>query len=247
MPSTRDQALCIRHWDWSETSQTVSLFTRDHGVIRGIAKGAKRDKAPFSGGIELLTRGEVVAILKPSSDLATITAWDLQETFPGLTRSLEAFHSAMYIADVARHSLHDRDPHPALFDALLTALRHLSSAELPPRKVVLRFLWATLNECGWRPELQRDVLSGAPLPNSGELAFAPSLGGFTSMPDAADSPPGPRWRVRGQTLALLRTLDHPADNADPASIERAGKLLNAYLTTVLGRELPAAAPLFGKL
>ena len=42
MPTISDYAICIRRWDFSETSQTVSLFTRESGIIRGLAKGAKR-------------------------------------------------------------------------------------------------------------------------------------------------------------------------------------------------------------
>ena len=56
MPTITDQAIVIRRWDFSETSQTVSLFTRDHGIVRGLAKGAKREKGDFSGGLDLLTR-----------------------------------------------------------------------------------------------------------------------------------------------------------------------------------------------
>ena len=44
MPIIADTAICIRCWDFSETSQTVSLVTREHGVVRGLAKGAKREK-----------------------------------------------------------------------------------------------------------------------------------------------------------------------------------------------------------
>ncbi|MHC4990131.1 MAG: DNA repair protein RecO, partial [Planctomycetota bacterium] len=69
MPTIQDQAVCIRHWDFSETSQTVSLLSREHGVIRGLAKGAKREKGTFSGGIDLLTVGEVVAITKRGREL----------------------------------------------------------------------------------------------------------------------------------------------------------------------------------
>lgn len=49
MPPVSDDAVCIRHWDWSETSQTVSLFTRGHGLVRALAKGSKRPKSPYSG------------------------------------------------------------------------------------------------------------------------------------------------------------------------------------------------------
>jgi DNA repair protein RecO (recombination protein O) len=239
MPASRDQALCIRHWDWSETSQTVSLFTRSLGLIRGIAKGARRDKAPFSGGIELLTRGEVVAIVKPQSDLATITAWDLQETFPALRRSLASFHAAMYLADLTRHAVHDRDPHPTLFDALLAALRDIEHAA----PAVLRYLWTTLVECGYRPELDRDVVSSTPLDHLSEIAFVPSLGGFTTQ-HAPTS--GQAWRARSETLELLRSLAQGVEPAGPA-MDRASRLLNAYMCAVLGREIPAGLVLFGPL
>ena len=39
MGTIHDQGVCIRHWDFSETSQTVSLFGRSLGVVRGLAKG----------------------------------------------------------------------------------------------------------------------------------------------------------------------------------------------------------------
>ena len=67
MPTITDNAVCIRRWDYAETSQTVSLFLREHGIIRGIAKGAKREKGAFSGGIDLLTRGQVVAMFRQRS------------------------------------------------------------------------------------------------------------------------------------------------------------------------------------
>jgi len=242
VPPLRDDAICIRHWDWSETSQTVSLFTRASGLIRGIAKGSKREKAPFSGGIELLTRGEVVALLRPSSDLANITAWDLQETFPAIRKSLAAFHSAMYLADLALHTLHDRDPHPALFDALIAALRRLDSA--PPTEVILAYLWTTLVECGWRPELDRDVVSGSPLPQAKDFGFAPSLGGFTRETSLGGAAPGPIWRVRSETLTLLRALAADGSAATGPSTDRASRLLHAYISAILGRELPTASNLF---
>lgn len=243
MATLRDCAICIRHWDWSETSQTVSLFTREAGLVRGIAKGAKREKAPFSGGIELLTRGEVLALVKPGTELANITAWDLQEMFPAIRSSLRAFHCAMYMADAAQHAIHDHDPHPALFDALVTGLRTLGQDATTA--VVLNYLWATLTETGWVPELTRDVVSGTPLSSSATYGFAPSLGGFTieRPPLPPGAAPGPVWGVRSETVALLRSLA-AGQELNGQAVARAAKLLNAYLSFVLGKELITAAAIF---
>jgi DNA repair protein RecO (recombination protein O) len=241
-----DQAICIRQWDWSETSQTVSLFARDTGIVRGIAKGSRREKSPFSGGLEVLTRGEMVAIVKPGSDLANITAWDLQEIFPPLRRSLSVFYTGMYLADLTHHAVSDRDPHPALFDALLSSLRALAPGA--DRAAALRYQWAMLVETGYRPEVDRDVVSGSALEPARTYAFAPHQGGFTR--DAGPGANGPLWRVRSETLDLLRrlALDGATDIAStpPEAIDRSSRLLDAYIREVLGRAIPAAAALFGE-
>ena len=72
MATVTDDAVCIRQWDWSETSQTVSVFAREHGLLRGVAKGSKRENSRFSGGLEVLTRGEVMAIVKPTAEMANL-------------------------------------------------------------------------------------------------------------------------------------------------------------------------------
>ncbi len=120
VPTVTEQAICIRHWDWSETSQTVSVFARGQGMLRAVAKGSRRENSRFSGGLEVLTRGEMVAIVKPSVEMANLIAWDLQETFPALRASLESFYSGMYIADVVQSAVTEHDPHPALLEALLS-------------------------------------------------------------------------------------------------------------------------------
>ena len=46
-----DQAVVLLRYDYSETSQIVALMTRDHGVVRAIAKGIKRGtKTRFATG-----------------------------------------------------------------------------------------------------------------------------------------------------------------------------------------------------
>jgi len=244
MPPIRDQAVCIRHWDWSETSQTVSLFSREHGLIRGIAKGAKREKGPFSGGIDLLTRGEVMAIVKPHNPLSTVTAWQLMEIFPGPTRSLGAHYAALYMADLIQHLFEDADPHPPLYDALIEALRSLAD----PTQVgaaALRFQWTLLTEAGYRPVLDRDARTSEPLPEAeATLAFSPSAGGVVTDTGGSD-----RWRVRAATVHLLRRLAQAngdfaaAVTGQASAVARANRLLAFYIRYLLDRE-PNTMPYF---
>lgn len=268
MPTIVDQAVPIRHWDFSETSQTVSLFCREHGVVRGLAKGAKREKANFSGGFELLTLGQIVAIVKPSSDFATLTEWDLQDVFWGPRRYLSCHHAGLYIADLLHHAIRDHDPHPALFDALVESLREL---EEPANRagVLLRFQWRLLLETGYKPELGTNAASGSVLPEGGATyGFSPAAGGLVADPaaggpggqprakgDRGETVAGPTWRVRRETVELLRRFEGQgeprvegavAGEGTEAAVSRASRLLGAYLTWVLDRDLPTRRMALGE-
>lgn len=301
------EAICIRHWDFSETSQTVSLFSRDRGVIRGLAKGSKREKSRFSGGIELLTRGRITAITKPGRELATLTEWDLEEIFPAISRDLRAYYAGMYFADLAQQMVSQGDTHPRLFDAMVQMLRGMGESETADKgndvnncnkesydvkaMNVLGFQWAVLCETGYRPILDEDAETGGGLAEIGgeeeegegaenrdtaskttktTVAFSARAGGVV-----ADTGAGNRWRVRSETIALLRKVAQEWDgvgwvdqgdegdekpvfrdlSADSGilrgdatgSIERANRLLAAYLRTILDRELPTMKAVIGEI
>ncbi|MCK4873167.1 MAG: DNA repair protein RecO [Phycisphaerales bacterium] len=244
MPTIHDQAICIKRHDWSETSQTVTLLTREHGLLRGIAKGAKRETGRFSGGIELLTRGEVGAADRRDRELLTLTEWDLQEIFWALRTDLSAHRIGLYLADVAQHVLALRDPHPALYDQLLAGLRVLGRPDASPwdrSLALMRCQLSALCETGYEPMLGSEEDGPEPTDGAdgGFLAFNPLAGSVVTDTGEAD-----RWRVRASTIRTLRQAD--ADNpGELPSLDRANRLLAAYLRSVLDRELPTMRLLFG--
>lgn len=247
MAAVVDEALCIRHWDWSETSQTVALFARDHGVVRALAKGSRRPKSPFSGGVELLTCAEVGIIARPQSDLALLTYWDLRRTFPALRRVLAAHNAGMYIADMVLQFVRDHDPHPRLYVATIASLDGMTTGESVPG-ALLGFQWALLVECGFKPELGVDVRTGEPLEAGGELLFHPALGGLISGPYTPQEVAAPAWRVRIETIDLLRSLaahGRTPQSAAPESVVRANRLLASYARHVLGYQTETMSVMFG--
>ena len=259
MPATIDEAICIRQWDWSETSQTCALFTRGMGMVRGLAKGSKRPKSPYSGGVEPLTRGRIGVILRPQSELALLTEWDLVEQFPALRTNLRVHHAGLYVADLIGHSIHDHDPHAVLYDETLETLRLLRAPE-DVGPAMLKFQWGVLVETGYKPVLDADVRTGEPIAPAAWHLFSPSLGGLTVGATGEGGGGGSTlhaWRVRSRTIALLRGLAAgglagvAADGgvggggSDGQGVERANRLLASYLRYVLGMEPPTMGLVFG--
>lgn len=198
MPATFDRAIVLRMYDWSETSQIAVLLTEHHGLVRALAKGSRRPVAKFSGGFELLTAGTAGLLMRPESDLATCTEWDLTDPLWHLRRSLGAFYRAVLAAELLQRVVIDRDPHAALFsEALqfLASLRGQPEADGP----MVRLLWAALRECGWQPEVAA-MLDGSELPGDGTVRFSPELGGVIGQLEPAG---GVLWPVRVGTLRRL--------------------------------------------
>lgn len=242
-----DEAVVLRVWEYSETSQTSALLTREHGLVRAIAKGSRRARAPFSGGLDALTLGEAGLIIKPSSELATMTEWDLREVFRGARGSWGGHVVSVYAADVAGRVVHDREPHPRLFEALTRLLRGvLDGRGRVSAWAALEFQWAALVEAGYRPELERSVATGEALGERSVYGFSSVRGGLTADPGRGGG--DGVWRVRGGTVRALRAVagwgggeGSPHGSED---VVRANLLLGRHLSVVLGRE-PAGFSSFG--
>ncbi|MEO0515041.1 MAG: DNA repair protein RecO [Planctomycetota bacterium] len=248
MPRFKDQAICIRDLDWSESSQVVVLLTQTRGKVRGIAKGSRRMSpsgiARFSGGVDLLTAGEVVATTRPSSELAAITEWDLQENFFQLRRHFRAQRVGMYAADVCNALLADEDPHPVVYGLLrelLEALCATAGEALAIEAALLRFQWGLLEDLGYKPELAQDVRRGGELKRVKTYTFDPTAGGLTSDKGIAD------WRVRSETVAALRAVagGEALGEIEEVTLERANRLLCVYVRTILDKELPTMGVVLG--
>lgn len=244
----RDLAVCIRHLDWSETSQIVGLITREHGKVSGLAKGSKRTSkssvARFSGGIDLLTVGEVVGILKPNVELATLVEWDLQQPNRHLHYDLVAQRLGLYAADLCNAILAEHDAHPRVYEALVEYLAALAERGGAARQAaLLRFQWRLLEDLGYRPELDADAVSGETLaPDESTYTFDARAGGVTRQPTGLTGTgmgAGP-WRVRRETVFALRAVASGQLNGstDLKSIERANRLLCVYARAILDRHLP---------
>src|SRR5262245_6756738 len=165
-------ALVVRTTDWSETSRIATLWTREYGKVRALAKGGRRLKSNFETALDLLTVCSMVFIRKSSGGLDLLTEAQVIERFPGLRNNVGALYSGYYGAELLCDWTQDYDPHPNLFDAALAALRDFGAegVSLPLR--VAGFELTMLQELGYSPVLNECAACGKPLAgNESGLAF----------------------------------------------------------------------------
>ncbi|MCH2133950.1 MAG: DNA repair protein RecO [Phycisphaerales bacterium] len=245
MPTITDTAICLRRWDYSETSQTVSLLTESHGLLRGLAKGSKRADARFSGGFDPLTRGQITLIVKAGRDLSTITEWHLSEVYWASRQHLVANRAGIYMVDLTHRMLKEQDPHPEVFQALDSALQACRDRDRIGIETLI-FQWRLMEVCGYRPELDLDAGTGQPLdPTATVMQFSPLRGGVVETSQAADA-----VRVRRETIDLLRNVaagDFVAAAANIDGVPRANRLLAVCFRSLLGEAPESMHWAFGDL
>jgi DNA repair protein RecO (recombination protein O) len=120
----KDEAICIRALDYSETSQIVTFFTKATGKITAIAKGSKRPKSAFDGPIEVFSYGKIVFSDSSREKLATLTEFEQQPGFSNLRNNLFALNCCLFGAELLNSLTKDYDPHPQLFDSFLQYLQN---------------------------------------------------------------------------------------------------------------------------
>src|SRR5947208_11364723 len=100
MPTEKAQALVLRTTDWSETSRIATLWTREFGKVRVLAKGGRRLKSAFENALDLLTLCSIVLLRKSSGGLDLLTEAQVVQRFPRLGQHLPALYAAYYVAEL---------------------------------------------------------------------------------------------------------------------------------------------------
>src|SRR5262249_35563346 len=153
MAPEKTLALVLRTTDWSETSRIATLWTRDFGKVRVLAKGGRRLKSNFENALDLLTVCDIVFLRKSSGSLDLLTEARVVQRFARLRADLPALYAGYYIAELLSDWTEDYDPHPAVFAEALDALQALGQPGVVTGLRLARFEMVLLRELGYSPVL----------------------------------------------------------------------------------------------
>lgn len=244
MAAEKAVALVLRTTDWSESSRIATLWTREFGKVRGLAKGGRRLRSNFESALDLLTVCSIVLLRKSSGGLDLLTEAQVVRRFPGLARDLSALYAGYYVAELLADLTEEFDPHPSLFDEALRTLQELGAPDTVAGLRLARFELILLGELGYGPALDR-CAACAGGPGKAGLAFSPAAGGVV-CPDCqpAHRDRRPLSAAAHDALLCLAASDPEADVPGDAARAEVRQVLNHYVTFVLGRR-PRLLPYLG--
>ena len=233
MQTCRCEAIVLGAMDYRDADKIVTLFTLEHGKVKGVARGAKRSIRRFSGCLEpfaLLT-----VQLSLTAGLARLNGVDVATLHPRIRTDLQKIGCAGYACEAVDVLLPEGLANPRLFRLLSAYLERLDSA--PPALSDRRFFQINLlNILGYRPALDDCSDCGA------ELTVAPGGCHYGPAGELLCERCGRGGRqVSRSTLLLLKTCLHTGRFGTviftPAESAEAGNVLDAAIACHLSRPL----------
>lgn len=197
-------AFVLHSMPWRETSLIVKAFSREHGVVTLVAKGAKR---PYSGLRSVLMVFQPLSLSwSGAAEIKTLTQAEVVSITP---MPGSVLMSGWYMNELLLKLLAIEDAHPVLFDAYAQALSQLAELGHLARgrataAVLRQFEWVLLREIGYG-------LSG-PMPDFADSTQATQLKTILQE-QILEHVPGSALLSR-QVLLSLRRLSNPPEPHD---------------------------------
>ncbi|QNB01480.1 DNA repair protein RecO [Massilia sp. Se16.2.3] len=212
-------AFVLHSYPYKETSLIVDLFTRDHGRIAVVAKGAKRPLSKLRGVLQ--TFQPLAVSWSGKSELRTLI--DAEWVGGMLPLERTALLCGFYLNELLVKLLARDDPHRALFDHYISTLNELAHDE--PAQIALRkFERALLKETGVAADLGRSTTTREVVQATSDYVVDPERG-------AREARVSDVWPVvSGKTLLDMEREDY----GDPATQSQSKQLMRFLLAHHLG-------------
>jgi len=237
--SFRCSALILQRRDFGEADRLLTLLTPTHGRLDAIAKGARKPNSTKTGHVELYTRAEM--LINKGRDLDIISQAEMSAPYLPLREDLQRGAFASYVAELVLRFTADSDSEsPSLFALVDATLARLCEADADLRWAVRYFEIHLLALVGFKPELQRCVVSNQTIQPQDQY-FSYEYGGAVA-PDAAPNA-GSLVPISLTALKMLRHMQRSAyDDVQHVNVTvgvhgELERVMLGYITHLLERRL----------
>src|SRR6185295_3145139 len=133
--SESTNAILLRKRKLSDTSLIISWCSESLGKLDTVAKGARRQKSPFAGKLDLFFEAEIQLTRSRRSNLHTLTEVALRNPYPGIRQNYLRTQTASYFVELIEISTEPEHPAPELFHLLQRAFGFLDAHDANLRAV----------------------------------------------------------------------------------------------------------------
>lgn len=222
-----EPAYVLHSRSFRETSLIVESFTRDHGRVAVVARGAKSPKSRWRNVLQPFR--PLLMSWNQKTELGTLTAADQVATPPALQG--QALYCGLYLNELLIRLLHRGDPHPEIFENYRHVLTKLA-ADMPPQPLLRLFEKHLLEAVGYALVLDREYQGEQEIQPGNWYDYQPDRGAIRC------AGPG-EGRLSGDALLALHT-----EQLEGTHLKELRMLMRAVISYHLGGKPLASQSLF---
>jgi DNA repair protein RecO (recombination protein O) len=223
------EAFVLKHYNYQENDRIIVLFSREHGILRALARGVRKTtRNRIGGNLDLLRCNHLT--LERGAQLHKIIQGESLLHFPGLHRDYHVLIHALALADLINTFCQEEDPQPYLFSLLLHTLESLSQG-FSPLLMLIWFELRLLEHLGYEQDWNFCRICGQAFQDRDYHFWDIRSGGLRC--ERCKQPPDSRF-IRREQVNGLRQLQNSADIPEPLTLPaQALPQLQTYLQEYL--------------
>lgn len=240
MSLVETESLVLKSYNLAEADKIVVLLTRDHGVVRAVAKGAKRLKSKFGSGLEPFTVVRCTYFQKDSVELVSLEGIELVRSSFNVAAEPEFLRKFSYLSDLLVSILPPHDPNQVLYRMFRACLQAATADASIHTAIGVYFEIWLLKLSGYLPDWSRCDHCRAELDPKAELALGTD---FHLYCRACQNRNGPSFVGVGERELMAMAMKHaPSDFSRisagrESELTRLSSVLRRMISQAIGREV----------
>ncbi|HMQ03976.1 MAG TPA: DNA repair protein RecO [Pyrinomonadaceae bacterium] len=240
MPIVETEGVVLKSHNLAEADRIVVFFTRDHGIIRGVAKGAKRLKSRFGSTLEAFSTVQLTYFEKEERELVSIQNIELLASRFQAASDPSFLRTFSYLAELLIALVPPHDPQLTTYRMVKSCLDSGASDNAGLEAIALYFELWLFRLSGFLPSRSTCGQCGRQWSNGDERWLAPDLHLYCKKcrRERRDT------RLENEHVEVLNSVDRLSPDLFLAETRRytpavreISKILRPFLRNVVGRDL----------
>ena len=185
----KTEAIVLKRFSYSDTSVIARCFTREHGKVSIMVRGAKRKKNNHTSFLQPINHLDMIYHFKPKRDIQTASKISYHQLWSKTQNNLKHISYGLALMEITDKAITSHDPHSELFNELISVLQKMDSQEHRLNIIFWYYEMKMLTLLGFKPDLNENNIShngyNDPCGSSNSLNILKSLQTHTleSMPN----------------------------------------------------------------
>jgi len=147
----KTSGIIIKRINYGEADRILTIFTRNQGKIKAIAKGSRKILSKLGGSLEPFCL--VDFIFHEGKSFYIVTSASIIRRFENIHTDIDKTSKAFYIGEILDKSLQEHQKHPEIFDIFA---KYLTGLEVVDDAIFIPIFSAKILEAiGFKPEVSK--------------------------------------------------------------------------------------------